>query len=402
MATLNEQQLEMCSTSKWDFSDLKALFIGPITSRSQGPSLELRGSSTMRRLILMLTLTVFVGCEGPVGPQGPQGTTGTTGGQGPQGTGGPLGPTGPEGPEGPQGPIGPHGETLDWSDVLANSQIEEAVYAIGFRFVSSRDGLTYYLSIGTGFAAYYSSGLWTNAHVVQGLQEVLAEVAILNPEPVAVRSGTGLGGDGTYVIVGDGWIHPEYDGTSKSEDIGLLDIEGNVPVALSLLPRERVDNLTIGQPVGTLGFPGELGISNGDADSRAVATFKDGVISALRAIDGGETQHVEVQYNFAATGGTSGSPVFDHNGWVVAVNHAGPEVRVVDVNGREVRIALGSLDKGIRVDEVWDFLDYLEAGRAQAPLLTLQPTVQRSYPFDAYRPFPENWNGETILPNGDG
>ena len=99
----------------------------------------------MRRLILMLTLTVFVGCEGPVGPQGPQGTagpTGTTGGQGPQGTGGPLGPTGPEGPEGPEGPIGPHGETLDWSDVLANSQIEEAVYAIGFRFVSPRDGLT--------------------------------------------------------------------------------------------------------------------------------------------------------------------------------------------------------------------------------------------------------------------
>ena len=61
-----------------------------------------------------------------------------------------------------------------------------------------------------------------------------------------MRSGTGLGGDGTYVIVGDGWIHPEYDGTPKSEDIGLLDIEGNVPVALSLLPRERVDNLTIG------------------------------------------------------------------------------------------------------------------------------------------------------------
>ena len=197
----------------------------------------------------MLTLTVFVGCEGPVGPQGPQGTagpTGTTGGQGPQGTGGPLGPTGPEGPEGPEGPIGPQGETLAWSDVLANSQIEEAVYAIGFRYLDPRDGFTYYLSIGTGFAAYYSSGLWTNAHVVEGLQEVLAELAILNPEPVAVRSGTGLGGDGTYVIVGNGWIHPEYDGTAKSEDIGLLDIEGNVPVTLSLLPRERVDNLTIG------------------------------------------------------------------------------------------------------------------------------------------------------------
>ena len=44
-----------------------------------------------------------------------------------------------------------------------------------------------------------------------------------------------------------------------------------------------------------------------------------------------------------------------------------------------------------------------EAGASpRRPLLTLQPTLQRSYPFDAYQPFPENWNGETILPNGDG
>ena len=182
------------------------------------------------------------------------------------------------------------------------------MYSIGFRFVDPRDGLTYYVSIGSGFAAFYSGVLWTNAHVVEGLQEVLAEVAIVNPEPVAVRSGTGLGGDGTYVIVGNGWIHPEYDGTVTSEDIGLLDIDGEVPVGLSLLPREMVDDLTIGQPVGTLGFPGELGISNGDADSRAVGTFKDGVISALRAIDGGETQHVEVQYNFRCHRGHEREP----------------------------------------------------------------------------------------------
>ena len=34
MATLNDQQLEMCSTSKWDFSDLKALFINCTLKRS--------------------------------------------------------------------------------------------------------------------------------------------------------------------------------------------------------------------------------------------------------------------------------------------------------------------------------------------------------------------------------
>ena len=34
MATLNEKQLEMCSTSKWDFSDLNALFINCTLKRS--------------------------------------------------------------------------------------------------------------------------------------------------------------------------------------------------------------------------------------------------------------------------------------------------------------------------------------------------------------------------------
>ena len=34
MATLNEQQEEMCASSKWDFSDLKALFINCTLKRS--------------------------------------------------------------------------------------------------------------------------------------------------------------------------------------------------------------------------------------------------------------------------------------------------------------------------------------------------------------------------------
>ncbi len=34
MATLNEKQLEMCASSKWDFSDLKALFINCTLKRS--------------------------------------------------------------------------------------------------------------------------------------------------------------------------------------------------------------------------------------------------------------------------------------------------------------------------------------------------------------------------------
>ena len=155
-----------------------------------------------------------------------------------------------------------------------------------------------------------------------------------------------------------------------------------------------VEDLGVGQPVGTLGFPGELGAFGGAADNTITSTFKDGVLSALRLIDTGEEPHVEVQFNVDATGGTGSSPVVDHNGWVIALNHAGPEVRVMDIEGNTVRIALGSLDKGIRVDEAWDLIDHL--GSAPARMAGLRSAPRPFYPSDAYQPYPEKWNGETV------
>ena len=64
--------------------------------------------------------------------------------------------------------------------------------------------------------------------------------------------------------------------------MGLLDIVGNVPVGMDLLPREMVSELTVGQPVGTIRYPGELSSTGGDANVHAIPTFKDGVVSALR------------------------------------------------------------------------------------------------------------------------
>ena len=115
------------------------------------------------------------------------------------------------------------------------------------------------------------------------------------------------------------------------------------------------------------------------------------MISALRAIDEGEFQHVEVQYNFNTSGGTSGSPVFDHDGWVVAVNHAGIEFRVPDIVGRTRRIPIGGLDFGIRVDELWESIEFREAEEAEPPATFLQP----DYPSDLYQPLPDDWNGRT-------
>ena len=318
---------------------------------------------------------------------------------------GPPGPPGTTGPQGPEGPQGETGETLDWSDVIAESRISEAVYAVGFRFRRNPEDTLYtYRLVGTAFAAHYTDALWTNGHAVTALPEFVQLLDSLNlgpPEFFAVQSGSvpAPGEDGTFAIVGEGWVHPDYDGTPFTEDIGLLSIDGEVPVGLKLLPKEMVNDIDLGQPVGTLGYPGELGFTGGEAEDRASPTFKDGVISALRAIDEGESQHVEVQYNFGTTGGTSGSPVFDHDGWVVAVNHAGIERRVEDIFGRVARIPIGGLDFGIRVDEVWESIEFREADESQPPVTTF---LQPDYPSGLYRPLPDDWNGRTRGLAGEG
>ena len=320
---------------------------------------------------------------------------------------GPIGPTGPQGPGGPQGPQGETGEPFDWGEVVESENLEDGVFGIGVLF-DHPSGSRRLSVIGTGFNAEYSNALWTNAHVVQGLEEELDIFSDRNPEAVAFRSGSMLGGQDAYVIPDPGLMHPAYDSTEAvgdTPDVGVFFLDDNLSgeeEVLSLIPREHVDGLRIGQPVATLGFPGELRFTGGDADNTVNATFKDGTISALRIRGSGDAEYVEVQYNFNATGGTSGSPVFDQYGWVIAINYSGIEARVTDTDGDLVRIGVGSLNFGMRVDALWDFIDFIECCTTPAAMPIRdggRPLHQRTYPFTEYQPFPENWNGETIAPD---
>lgn len=292
---------------------------------------------------VLFVVLLAVGCEGPVGPAGPEGpqgpqgvqglpgTDGQTGPQGPQGLPGTDGQTGPQGPQGPEGPQGPLGDDpLNWADVIQRSKIDEATYALVRSYRSPRDQKRKFGVICTGFAAYYTSRIWTNAHCVDAISETRSVFANLDLQLFAVQSGTRFRGDRTYPILDDMWKHPDYDDTTGSEDVGLIDIDGTVPTTLNLLPRDLVESLVVGQPLGTLGFPGELGATGGAAGNVITPTFKDGVLSALRLIDAGEAPHVELQYNVDTTGGTSGSAVFDHHGWVVALNHASVVKKIGD------------------------------------------------------------------------
>ena len=159
-------------------------------------------------------------------------------------------------------------------------------------------------------------------------------------------------------------------------------------------------DLRVGQPIATLGFPGEIATLN---TPMPLATFKDGTISALRPfrpdfVSVSPQNNRVVQHNLDLSPGTSGSPIFDYEGWIVAVNHAGTETLVIDQDtGAPARVSHGNIGFGIRVDEVWNFIDWLE-DRASAKAVmegraaSFKPVPQRRYPYPAYRPFPPGWN----------
>lgn len=365
----------------------------------------------MSRIFIWSLVVLLAACEGeqgPVGPQGERGEPGPAGQQGESGEPGPEGPEGPQGEEGEPGPEGPQGEQgpqgppgaegepggfLNWADVIEESGLDQAIYAIGFEVFDTN------FLIGTGFSAHYTNAIWTNAHVVQGLIDVLAELREHGPRPFAVKSGTAIGGTDTHALY-QYLEHPAYDGSTQSPDIGILIVDADFATAPSFLARAHAQELRVGQPVATMGFPGEIAPLN---TTVPLATFKEGTISALRPYRP-EAEPVTpedsrvVQHNLDLSGGTSGSPIFDHEGWIVAVNNAGTEALVIDQRtGEPRRVPSGNIGFGIRVDEAWDFIEWLDSASTKAVAadgvvgprrLPLKP-----YRHPDYRPFPPGWDG---------
>lgn len=317
---------------------------------------------------------------------------------------------------GAPGPQGEPGRSLNWADVIEDANLAGSIYAIGLRtpaaalclalledcqeWEASQESGDIFVLIGTGFVAHYPNTIWTNAHVALALVATLEMIADENPPsapvPVVVRAGTAVGDVGTHTLNMDSLrVHPEYEAESATPDLAVFHVDGmpmrDVP---SFLPRSFATGLRAGQPVGTLGFPGEL---TNPFEAVPIATFKEGTISALRPYLPDETEVTPqnskvVQFNLGQTGGTSGSPVFDHEGFIVAVSYAGIGASVVDSEGVPILIPIGDLDFGIRVDEVWTLIDLIEAA-AKPPA-----AGSRSYPYPTYRAYPDAWNGRTTAP----
>lgn len=134
-------------------------------------------------------------------------------------------------------------------------------------------------------------------------------------------------------------------GTVISPDVGLLAVDGKLPLKTTLAAASEYQGLATGDPMFTYGFPGRL------ADvSAPEATFVEGVVGRITTLDGraGDRRELRlIQHSAFTSGGTSGSPIFNAAGHVVAVNTGG----YVDKSR-----ALAGYNFGMRVDLLEELL----------------------------------------------
>ena len=239
-------------------------------------------------------------------------------------------PTG--GTETPRPPI------REWNEVV--SDIRKATYWLGVTTTRPGDDIIF---IGTGFAVL-GDLLATNYHVSTAANTVTTFLKAGGAEPVyvAIRADgrpdtesmfkLRLSDDDGRVL---GHWHPGYDFTVNSPDVMFcIPAEEETKMFddfLTLVPMREAKGIDVGDEIATLGFPGELEVASSRFSITATPTFKTGTVSALRAYDPSRTfgnplgriGNRIVQHDFNVSPGTSGSPIFNRRGEVVAINNAG-------------------------------------------------------------------------------
>jgi hypothetical protein len=273
--------------------------------------------------------------------------------------------------------------------------------------------------IGTGWAIAPDK-IMTNAHVAYGVYDVCRDGDLgfddANDKIVAVKNNTYTGESGTYELI-ECAVHTGYNNLNPfSNDFAVFTIDtSGFAGTVSIAGSGTLGSLFTGQYVGTMGYPGELTSGFGD-EYMPIATFKDGTISALRPYNQvpaeanqslsavpssiqATNDRVIIQTDFNTTGGTSGSPVFLQSGEVIAIHNSGMSIYVEDAMYGEIwRVGLGSLDFGVRIDEMTDIAsmpykvsvaDFRKADPSEYSTLTsgqyrVNFDWNSSYDFDLY------------------
>jgi len=163
--------------------------------------------------------------------------------------------------------------------------------------------------------------------------------------------------------------HPSYHKPRKtiSKDVGLLKVGRDIPFLAELASDTGLQDLESGDIIYTYGFPGRL--ANVSSPS---ATLVQGIIGRITALDGrlgSFATNFLIQHSAFTSGGTSGSPIFNREGKVIAIN-AGSYVEPGSMQvlnpftGRRGQIVvtkpLAGYNFGIRIDVLESLLDDIE------------------------------------------
>jgi V8-like Glu-specific endopeptidase len=210
----------------------------------------------------------------------------------------------------------------------------------------SKKGIFMLASGGQGFCTAFAvrpSVLATNAHCVLAAQRNGGDVVALENESR---------GQVTFAVT-DLHAHPSYrdnDANALTPDVGIVTINGKAATVLAMASPQELSALGAGDDVFLIGFPGRL------MDTQnPVATFLGahvGRVTTSKGRGGAFADAWLVQHDAPTTHGTSGSPIFNNKGHVVAVNSGGYlEGDQETVAGRKTEVVKASPYKfGMRID----------------------------------------------------
>lgn len=215
--------------------------------------------------------------------------------------------------------------------------------------------------------------LATNAHVVEGLEEIVDdsngeyEVIVISPQ----------GPDHEKIPVIEMKSHPHYSKFSSEQrrlarftadnselylneayDVGLLTVSDGAKLApeLSIASMSDMYSLDAGQPVAFVGYPMEDAAGGGTDLHRPTPQLQSGHITSVTdyfMVSGDEQRNQLIQHNLPAHGGASGSPIFNEEGHVVALFNAG---NVIHVDGHRVGTGIG-VNFGQRADVLQELIN---------------------------------------------